>query len=393
MNHHANQALDKIEQYLKIYEVEPLGQILVDRLRLSKTVIFSIFVFLYFGILLALHNMAGHVPPATFKELFSHPTSRYYYPNLIGITYDLIGNPLLFVYLAVIRHFVPHQFMKLEQDGLIKARLPLSRLTRLAQSINSNRPTQIIIVTILPLIISLLLAIQSINVYQPADTPARYAIFLSFLGTYARLVIVVQLIQILVILRSYSFNLKLNLSHPDSCSGLAPFGHLAIIIYAFLFFSALFLAIGTSAGGSALERTITSATGSFTLIYLWLLFPLVSIYIFEQLVNRPHQALVKLQREYLESFSQAWTEYHKNILSALQKSVETSKSSLFKKRNYNFSGDLELLQTWAKLEEHIANMHTWPISKSTFRILATIVNPLIPILFPVIVGVVESLLL
>ncbi len=364
----------------------------MDWLRLSKPVIASFFILVYFGVLLTLHNVTGHLPPSTFKELFSHPTDHFYYPNLIGIAYDLVGNPLFFVFLAVIRYYIPRQFLQLDLDGLIKEKDNLSPLERIVHFISLNNRVQVIVGVIFPFIASLFLAFQSVQIFQPVDIPAKYAIFLSFLGSYAILVILVQLAYIFLILRNYSFNVKINLSHPDNCSGLAPFGNLAIIIYAFLFFWAMFQAIGTSAGGSALQKAITTTTGSITLIYLWLLFPLASIYIFDRLVYQPHIALFELRRQYLETFSRIWTERHQQIRSKLRTTIEFSKSPRSKKGNHDFNSELEILQTWVKLDQYVIDMHTWPISKSTFQILGTFANPLIPILLPAIIGLVKSLL-
>ena len=88
--------------YLGIYKREPLGWFLVEKLRLSPIMVGVVAIFLYFGVLIILHNIAGHPLPVNLKELFSYPSTYYYYPNLIGVAYDLIGNPLFFVFLVIV---------------------------------------------------------------------------------------------------------------------------------------------------------------------------------------------------------------------------------------------------------------------------------------------------
>ena len=78
-----------MQTYLKTYRKEPLGWVLVDLLHLSPPAVGVIFAFLYFGILLILHNIAGHPLPDEFGDVFRHPSGRYYYPNLIAVAYDL----------------------------------------------------------------------------------------------------------------------------------------------------------------------------------------------------------------------------------------------------------------------------------------------------------------
>jgi hypothetical protein len=386
-----DQTTGEIHQYLRIYEIEPLGWVLADWLHLPIPVIGGVFAFLYFGVLLVLHNIAGHPLPTNLRELFHHPSTHYYYPNLIGIGFDLIGNPLFFVFLAILKHYIPRQFVKLEQDGLIKERRSLSCLARFVRFSARNRRAQIIAMIVIPVVVSSSSAVLSIWVLQPADTPGKYAIFLSLLGTYAKSVVVVQLVYIFLILSNYSLDMKLNLAHPDHCSGLAPFGNLAMAVYAFLFFLAMFQAIGTSAGGGALEKTVINISGSVAYLYLWFLFPLAILYVLDQLLYTPHRAMRDLQRRYLETSSRSWTSYHQNILASLLRVIEVSEDPLIGKTNLSFGDDLELLETWARLDKYVTEMHTWPISKSTFRTIAILVNPLVPILLPGIVSFIRFL--
>jgi hypothetical protein len=378
------QTTSNIRQDLGIYKREFLGWLLADRLHCSAPIIDGIFISLYFGVLLVLHAIAGHPLPASFGEVFSLPTAFYYYPNLIGVVFDLIGNPFLYVLLVIFRSYIPHQFIQLEQDGLLEEKLSLSRRDRFTQFLLRNRRIQFLAMSVLPLAAGLLFGFVDFRVYQPMDIAAKYAIFLSFIGSYTNMAIIIQLAYVFLILGRYTLNARINLTHPDQCCGLAPFGNLAIAIYTTLFVWAMITAIAISAGGMAWQKVVTSASGPATLIYLWILFPLAILLIFNRLVYQPHQAMRALQQEYLLAASKAWTNYHQNIRSSLTTAVKTSQASLASKSRYNYSDDLELLETWAKLDKYVADMHTWPISNSTVRLIAVFVNPILPIVIPAV---------
>ena len=393
MEQNANQATDELNQYLGVFKRERIGWLLVDRLHLPLPVIGGLFSFLYFGILLALHNTAGHPLPTNLNEVFSLPTVSYYYPNLIGIAYDLIGNPLIFVLLVIMRNYIPRQFVQLELDGLIHGTPSHSRSRRFVEKALCKPHFQIVAITIIPLFFSSMFAVIDVLVYRPTDISWQYSIFLSWLGRYAGLAIFVQIVYILLIINSYTLNVRLNLSHPDHCSGLAPFGNLAIIIYAVFFIWAMIEAIGIAAGGSAWQKAITGSSGQFALIYLWILFPLAVLYIFDRLVYRPHRAMHELQKNYLETSSQAWSNYHQNIKSEIMTAVKSSQIRLASKSHHQYTDDIELLETWAKLDKYVVDMHTWPISNYTLRLLAIFVNPFVPILIPAAVDIIVSKIL
>jgi hypothetical protein len=382
-----NQDTSELKQYLGLYKREWIGQVLVDHLHLPLPVIGGLFSFLYFGVLLALHSTTGHPLPINLSQLFSLPTDSFYYPNLIGIAYDLIGNPLIFVLLVSMRDYIPRQFFQLEKDGLIHRTSSNSRFKKFVEKV-SNKPTfQFIVITLIPLLFSSIFAVIDIVIYRPTDIPAQYAVILSWLGRYAGLAILIQITYLFLVMNNYALNVKLNLSHPDHCSGLAPFGNLAIIIYEVFFIWAMIEAVGISAGGSAWQRAITSISGPFTLIYLWILFPLAVLYVFDQLVYRPHRAMCELQENYLGSSSHAWSNYHQNIKSEIMTAVNTSQIPLTSKSQHQYSDDLEMLEIWEKLDKYVADMHTWPISNYTLRMLAIFVNPFVPILIPIIVDI------
>jgi hypothetical protein len=295
------------------------------------------------------------------------------------------------VFLAILRDFVPRQFAQLEEDNLIEEKHNTSIISRATGFVAQSYRVQIFIVFIFPAIVSFLLAAQSILVFQPLGLPEKYAIFLSFLGNYAKIVIIIQLVYAFLVLNRYTYKPRLHLSHPDNCSGISPFGNLAILVYSFLFLLAVFQAIGISSGGSAWQKAITEMGASFALIYVWLLFPIAIILVFSSLVYRPHIELQKFQIQHLKSSSAAWTEYHQNIQSSIWELVKKSQTRPMKKVQNDFSNELHILQTWSSLDEDVRAMHTWPISKSRFRILVSFVNPIIPILLPIIIDFVKSL--
>jgi hypothetical protein len=114
-----------LNQQLQIYEQELVGRFFSTYLGWNKSVVASVFVLLYFGVLLMLHRIVGHPQPPDFGSIFKYPpASNYYYPNLIGIALDLLYHPLLFVFLLVFRNYIPLQFRKLEHAEQITARQP-----------------------------------------------------------------------------------------------------------------------------------------------------------------------------------------------------------------------------------------------------------------------------
>jgi hypothetical protein len=134
-------------------------------------------------------------------------------------------------------------------------------------------------VYLIPIVLAAILTTISFNGSTPGDIPGYYAAtFLSFIGYYCRLAIIIQLAYVFIILHHYIFNFRIYLSHPDKCSGLAPFGRLAISIYLYLFISAIMQAIGTLTGGTWIEIALKDinnmALSIHELIYVWIVFPI-----------------------------------------------------------------------------------------------------------------------
>ena len=384
--------MDSTKSYLSVYQVEPLGRILVDGLRLPIPVITILFMFLYFGVLLILHTAAGHPLPLDVQGAFRLPAPHYYYPNLIGITFDLIGNPLFFVFLCVLRRHVPRQFVRLAQADLIRERRPSTRWHRLVRRVTVHPGVQHSAAWILPLLSGLNSAVLTWLTDPPADLPGRYALFLTFLGSYATTAVVVQLVYVFLILSNHTLEVRLNLAHPDQCAGLAPLGNLAIAAYVFLFCWAMVQAVGLSAGGGAIERLILDASGSFAFLYLWILFPLGCALIYDRLVYQPHRALRDLQRQVLEASSRNWTRTHHQIHTHLVGTLGDPEQAGAIEVDRTFDDELALLENWAKLDATIAQTHTWPISRARFRVMSVLVNPFVPILIPTITDTIQSLL-
>ena len=381
-----------LQQFLRVYQIEPIGQLSSGWLRLPLPVVWFLFAVLYFGVLFILHRLVGTPRPTNFGDIFRHPSTFFYYPNLIAIAYDFMGNPLLLVLLVFFRSHIPTQFVRLEQSGFISEKSATSRVNKLLHFLGTNSQAQTLMAVILPLLIALLGLIVDVMVYLPQGAPSQYAVFLSLLGRYARVAALVQFVYVFIIIANYKLDFKFHFNHPDECSGLAPFGKLATSGYAYLFVHAMIEAIGTTAGGTAFERALRSITGSFTLVYLWILFPIAAIFIFSQLIRRPHCVLRKLQEQYLWNASTAWTSHHQQLTSSIARAVEQSKTPLAARANYHFADDLELLEVWAKLNKYVEDMHTWPIPKRTFRIIAVLGNPLIPVLLPIVVDAVRNFL-
>jgi hypothetical protein len=373
-----------MDQYLRIYQLELIDRFLVDRLHLPLFLMWLLFVFLYFGVLLILHSAIGTPGPANLKDVFRNPSGSFYYPNLIAATYDFIGNPLYLTLLLFLRRHVPHQFRQLQENGFIVAKSPTSPMTKFFHFLGSNDRAQKLAMIVYPIAATIIGTLGAAFAFLPQTTPGRYALWLTALSIYGRAAVLVQLIYIFVILGNYQFDFRLHLDHPDGCSGLAPFGELSIAAYSYLFITAMILAFGTLAGGTPAEIILRSTSISGAFVYLWLLFPLAVMIIFVQLIYRPHRALRELQRQHLLIGSAAWTDYHQQLLSNVLGAAKKSTAPLADRGRYHFSDDLELLEVWAKLNKYVQDMHTWPIPRRAFRIIAILVNPLIPILLPLV---------
>jgi len=384
-------ASGQLEQYLGLYRRDWIGWLLSERMHLSLPVIGGLVSFLYFGVLLALHEIGGDPAPNNLIELFSLPEDFYYYPNLIGVAYDLIANPMVIVLLVFMRDYIPRQFVQLQRDGSLHVKPMHSHTYRYIEKTLRNPYLQIFVVTALPILISSFITVIDIDVYQPSNASSQYSLLLSWLGRYASLSILAQIVCTVLIVNSHAIGARLNPANPDQCSGLAPFGNLALVMYSAFFVWAMMEAVNLAAGGSALDKAITVVSGQYALIYLWILFPFIAFYIFAQLIYRPHRSLRGLQMEYLETSGQTWATYREKIKSELVTIANSSQIPLASELHKQYTGDIELLEAWAKLDRYVTDLHTWPIPSHTLRLLAIFVNPLVPILLPVVVELVVSI--
>lgn len=388
MRAHPDQLDTPLKQYLRAYEVEPLGKLLVDRLHLPAPVIGAIFAILYFGVLSILHGIAGTRSPSSFRELFQHPSTVFYYPNLLGITFDLAGNPLAFAFLGFIRHFVPSQFGVLAQDNVLVKHDLRSSTARRLHKIASGKGFQLAAVVLLPAFLGVWYGIQFGVYRQPAHLADQYAVLLGMLAVYAVWTVIVQLAYIFVILHAYSLNLQLKPICGDLGSMLRPLGNMAVAIYAFLFLWAMLRSVILSVEGGPFAANPRNISALLSFLYLWLVFPASILVVFEQLVYRPHRLLANIRRQYLQESSAAWMTWHRQIHGELLDLARTGKQAW---QSGNFDDKIKLLEDWAKLDSYIAEMNTWPLPRSAFRAIAFFVNPLVPLFIPLFAGLLQGL--
>lgn len=381
-----------LKEYLKVYRIEPIGYLLNDRLHLPLSAVWLFFLALAFGVLLTLHTIVATPKPSTFSEVFQLPSNVYYYPNLIAIAYDLIGIPLILTFLVLIRHIIPAQFLQLEQDRFIREKKESTRSIRFLRSICLNSNVRFLLVVVLPVSAAIFGLAIDVWLYAPQELPAQYALFLSFLGRYARVAIFIQIAYIFAILNLHNYEFRLHFHHPDKCSGLAPFGNLALISYLYFFVHAVLEAVSIAAGGGAFERALRTMSGSLTLLYLWIIFPISFILVFAALLLKPHRELLKVQRHSLLAGSSSWTDYHHQVAARIVSAFQESKPLPNARPELRIEDDLKSLEMWRKLFGYVEDMHTWPIPKYILGIAAIIVNPLIPLLLPLVVEWFRNLL-
>ena len=379
----------RMKEYLRVYDVEPVGRLLVDRLRLPVPLIWLLFAFLFFGVLLIIHSCIGTAYPPAFVDLFRHPPDAgYYYPNLEAFAFDLVGNPSYYLMLVLFRTWIPAQLVYLEAQGLVRERQIKAEAVRRLHSMSRDRRVQVIVAGLFPLAVSVALLPVDLLVESPVTAPDCYCVFLSFVARYAGVAVLVQLGYVFLILNRYDYAFRLHLNHPDKCGGLLPFGRLALAAYAYLFVFAMMQAAGTT----SLERFLGRGEGIGGLAYIWIVFPLALIFVFGFLMYRPHRAMRRLQMNYLVRATAAWTDYHQRISTSIDAEVTRSAVLLSEDTGTQIRDDVALLEMWAKLTKDVQDMHTWPISKSAIRLMLVFVNPLWPMLLPLVIAWVKGLL-
>jgi hypothetical protein len=382
-----------MKEYLRVYEVEPVGRLLVDRLRLPVPLIWMILAFLFFGVLLIIHGRAGTAYPPAFTDLFRHPPDDgYYYPNLNALAFDLIGNPLWYLMLVFFRTWIPAQLVYLEAQGLVRERPIKAEAARRLHAMARDRRVQVVVVGLFPFAAAAVLMPIDLLMESPASAPEWYEVFLSFVARYAGVAVLIQLGYVFLILGRYDYAFRLHLNHPDKCSGLLRFGRLALAAYAYLFVFAMMQAAGTTSLERFLGRGNGSGDGIGALAYLWIVFPLALMFVFGFLVYRPHRAMRRLQMNYLVPATAAWTDYHQRISNSIDAEVTASTVLSSEETGSQIRDDVTLLEMWAKLTKDVQDMHTWPVSKSTIRLMVVFVNPLWPMLLPLVIAWVEGLL-
>ena len=374
---------DHLGEYLRFFKMEPLGKLLADYLKLSITSVGVIFVLLYFGVLLILHARLNHPFPQDVNQLFSFSATRSYYPDIVGIFLDLIGSPLIFVFLVAFRRYIPHQFTRLVKNNLIEPKFESNR-KKTVNSLLRNRKIQIIL-TALPILFTLILIPADPRLYSQRNIVIDYEIFLTHIARYAVVALFLEILYVFIIFQYYAISPRLNPLHPDNCNGLSPQGNIAIMIYSILFLEAMIQAIGTLEGGGIFQQLLISTFGNISLIYLWLFFPLFSIFVFVKLVYNPKKQVQNLQQEYLTDSSESWTDYFLKTRTNIISHVETPPVQAGKNLNHDFSKDVEILEIWQKLDKYIVEMNVWPIPRNTTKRIAILINPIIPILIPIMI--------
>jgi hypothetical protein len=376
-----------LRQSLRLYQMELFGRLLTDRLQLSLPLIWVLLVTLYFGVLLILHRLVGTPAPARWTDIFAFRPDSYYYPNIIALTYDIIGNPLLLVSLLLNRQNIPEQLTRLRKSGFIRevaASGSSDRLRRVATDETGQR----VLMVVVPTIVAFLGLLLDISVNVPTDGPQKYAVVLSAVGRYARVASFVQIAYVFVVLANHHFDFRLHCYHPDGCSGLAPFGRLSLVSYAYLFLFAMLEAAVIPTKAAGIRGMLTNVAGASAVGYLWVLFPLSVVFVFVELIYRPHRALEATRSAYLVGATRAWTGYH--LL--LAKSIPDAERmlSLPSASREDIRRDFTLLEEWAKFNAHVARMPTWPVPMRDLRAIGILANPLLPMVLPLLTQVLSA---
>jgi uncharacterized membrane protein len=168
-------------------------------------------------------------------------------------------------------------------------------------------------------------------------------------------------------------------------------GNLAIAAYSFLFALATLQGVDLFAGQALLEGVSGGDLGSALSLALWLLFVVALLLVFERLVYRPHRAMAQYQAERLSRSGQGWSDYHRHLSTRLAASLPLRPGAVEGTIGEDLRQDVELLEGWYRLNQYVADLHTWPIPRPILRLLAVLVNPLLPLLVPVLVRALQQL--
>jgi len=321
------------------------------------------FVLVYFAIPFFLHAAMKTPRPVTIAQTLE---PARYYPNAFAVTYDLIGTPVLLLLLTLLPSFIERQCRKLGEDGVVASVPARSRAIRLLL-----RPwLQVTLIGVVPLLWGVAGLVQDVRNYPQEDVVAYYKLALAVLSRYARASGVIQVALVLIAVRRLVIAPRVVSQHPDGCSGLAPFGNLALATYAVLFVNTLMVAVGVAVGGVSLVDTM-GLSRTVAQAIVWLAFPFVALYIFESLILRPHIALQWFLRDQVSAAAVAWQIQQKDLTDRLAGGAGKA-------------DDFGRLKSWAELNETVAATHTWPVSRGLLRNVAVLVSPIIPPLVTII---------
>lgn len=367
-----------LDSLLGIYLVEPVGRILIDKAGIPISIIW--FGALFFNYLyLAVQHDRSRNPLEILPEFLASLN-----PFLVVV--EIISKPLMITLMLYYRRKIPEQLRKLAENDQLQ---PLSKngwTFRLYQ-LTSRFSFQVLLSVILPSIFALL----SIAINAPAGIPRIYWVIM-FISAYSLIGAFFQIVYIFLILNTYSLNVRLQVDHPDKCSGLLPFGMLAIYAYIYFFTWALTRAVIAIAGADRLDRAVGNITG-FNILYIWLFFPLAFFIIFDRLVHRPHHALQSVKEQYLLTTNLHWMRFHQKLIGNLKAiAIEPLKDDVQRDNSTHLTDDIDILDDWKKLNFYVSQVHTWPIPKDVFRFIAIFANPLIPLLLPLLFEMISRLI-
>jgi hypothetical protein len=106
--------------------------------------------------------------------------------------------------------------------------------------------------------------------------------------------------------------------------------------------------------------------------------------VFDFFIYQPHRNLEEIKKEKLLNDSIYLTDYHGKLYHSIIKERRAQIGAIKIKSKTFFLDEFELFEISEKLIKIVEDIHTWPIPKRTFQKIVIFINPLLPMLLPII---------
>lgn len=351
----------KTFNYLQFYTEQPLGK-LSKKFSISPPSAFFLFSMLAFGLLVSFQFLLDKTPlPNSWQDLFKlPPPGVFYYPNLWGLCFDLLGVPFIFFLAIWTQEYLPNQIQILLSEKTLTYKP--------SNSLKSISPRKLFLASqIVSILIGAIICAFSLITAFQSFSGSFSLVLASLIGavwSYSGAVFIFDYVFLFWLLNKYDITPQLRIFHPDGCGGLKPFGEFAKIAYYFLFTHIMLLIVLAASNDSFanLRRINQNASIIIQLLLAVVFFPLASGWLAYIFLVVPHQKMEQVKQKYLDEISKKITKISENIAN--------------KKKGIDYS--IEARDDLIRVYEQISDIPSWSINKDYFKSTFLVVNPLFP---------------